>query len=154
MWCWLQQDILCEAVRLTLKKHKEVAKQEELLYKRHGNWRYSISSVSTSLSFSLARLHITSTLSLPFPPPPPPLEVSPVLCGGNNRIELYVFDVHKQSISIHQPLARVLAGMSLSLSTLYVSNINCHFLPGLLTGADAHSCSLTHLLQISPTVSY
>ena len=41
--------------------------------------------------------------------PLPPLEVSQTLVG-RDKMELYVFDVQKESISVHQPLPRVLAG--------------------------------------------
>ena len=35
---------------------------------------------------------------------------------GKNKMELYVFDIQRQPVSIHQPLARVLAGIILSLT--------------------------------------
>ena len=79
--------------------------------------------------------HICDKLLSPPPPPPTHTRLPEVALEliGKDKMELYVFDVQKQPISIHQPLARVLAG--------------------LLTGADAHSVSLTDLLQISATVS-
>ena len=36
-------------------------------------------------------------------------EVAPELVG-KNKMELFVFDIQKQAVSMHQPLARVLAG--------------------------------------------
>ena len=64
-------------------------------------------------------LHVFISLpSLFFPPPLP--EVSPALVG-KNKMELYVFDIQKEAISLHQPLARVLAGMyGHSAISLYV----------------------------------
>ena len=46
-------------------------------------------------------------LSLPLLIPSP--EVSRVLTGVN-KMGLYVFDIQKDAVSVHQPLARVLAG--------------------------------------------
>ena len=41
-----------------------------------------------------------------------PTEVAPDLVGSS-KMELFVFDIQKEAVSIHQPLARVLAGESL-----------------------------------------
>ena len=38
---FVQRILLCEAVKMTLRKHQEVAKRPKLLYRRHGKreWR-------------------------------------------------------------------------------------------------------------------
>ncbi|CAI8057989.1 E3 ubiquitin-protein ligase UBR2, partial [Geodia barretti] len=91
-WCISDRAILVEAVRMTLRKHEQIAGRDHIPYKRH--------------------------------------EVAPDLVGSS-KMELFVFDIQKEAVSIHQPLARVLAG--------------------LLTGASAHNLSLPDLLQISST---
>ena len=96
-------------------------------------------------------------------------EVVPELVG-KNKMELYVFDIQRQPVSIHQPLARVLAGITLSLTHRHTDthlpssalrvyyrslslSLSLSLLKGLLTGASAHNLSLLSLLQISHTVS-
>jgi hypothetical protein len=91
-WCISDRAILVEAVRMTLRKHEQIAGRDHIPYKRH--------------------------------------EVAPDLVG-RSKMELFVFDIQKEAVSIHQPLARVLAG--------------------LLTGASVHNISIPELLQISST---
>lgn len=70
-------------------------------------------------------------------------------------MELVLFDVLKEAVSIHQPLPRVIASEWESIHTLgtlthfiYCMNIV------LLAGASQHGMKFTTLLKISPGVSF
>ena len=111
----MQRMILCEAVRLALRKHEQVSQRDSMIYKRHGSANTCTSPVSFPDPFlspppssSTPPFH-SSLLSSPFLTLPLSPEVAPELVG-RNKMELYVFDIGREAASLHQPLARVIAG--------------------------------------------
>ena len=72
----------------------------------------------------------------------------------SKSVDLIVFDVYRDSISVHMPLPRLISGKCSYTILMWSCDDHVTVSVALLAGAHRHNLTIDQLLQISPTVSY